>query len=353
MRLFKSDLVDRVMTALKIPDDVPIENKSVTNAIASAQSQVEAQNFDSRKNVLKYDDVMNRQREVIYGERRAVLEGADLREQVTEMFNEVVTSYVTEATQGFPEEWDLEGLWAALKQLYPISLDVNALEEEAGGREGIDRDELIEQIQQDVARAYEAREAETGSEIMRELERRDRALRARPQVARAPLRDGLPPRGHRPACVLSARPAGGVPARGLRDVQDHDGRDPGGVGRLPVQPRRHHREEEPEGPDEAALLFAGPQGGAEGGAEDGDRAAGPLLVAPGPGRPSPSAAADLLRSRARPARPRSPRASRRATPTTRTPPWAATSCAPVDRARSSSAATGRPGGPTGLIAERR
>ena len=82
MRLFKSDWVDWVLTTLKVPDDVPIENKRVTGAIASAQAQVEAQNFDSRKNVLKYDDVMNRQREVIYGERRAVLEGADLHEQI-------------------------------------------------------------------------------------------------------------------------------------------------------------------------------------------------------------------------------------------------------------------------------
>ena len=122
MRLFKSDWVDRVLTTLKVPDDVPIENKSVTNSIASAQSQVESQNFDSRKNVLKYDDVMNRQREVIYGERRAVLEGADLHEQVQDMIDDAVGGYVDAATQGFPEEWDLEQLWTALKQLYPVSM---------------------------------------------------------------------------------------------------------------------------------------------------------------------------------------------------------------------------------------
>ncbi len=78
MRLFKSDWVDRVLQVLKIPDDVPIENKRVTSAIANAQGQVESQNFESRKNVLKYDDVMDRQRKVIYAERREVLEGADL-----------------------------------------------------------------------------------------------------------------------------------------------------------------------------------------------------------------------------------------------------------------------------------
>ena len=78
MRLFKSDWVDWVLQTLKVPDDVPIENKRVTGAIASAQAQVESQNFESRKNILKYDDVMSRQREVVYGERRQVLEGEDL-----------------------------------------------------------------------------------------------------------------------------------------------------------------------------------------------------------------------------------------------------------------------------------
>ena len=102
MRLFKSDWVDWVLTTLKVPDDVPIENKRVTSSIASAQAQVESQNFESRKNVLKYDDVMSRQREVIYAERRAVLEGADLHEQVREMIDQVVGSYVVGATSGYP-----------------------------------------------------------------------------------------------------------------------------------------------------------------------------------------------------------------------------------------------------------
>ena len=132
MRLFKSDWVDWVLTTLKVPDDVPIENKRVTNSIASAQSQVEAQNFDSRKNVLKYDDVMSRQREVIYRERRAVLEGADLHVQVRQMIDQVVGSYIVGATAGFPEEWNLEALWTALKTLYPIRL--RARRPRGGGR---------------------------------------------------------------------------------------------------------------------------------------------------------------------------------------------------------------------------
>jgi preprotein translocase subunit SecA len=172
MRLFKSDWVDWVLTTLKVPDDVPIENKRVTGAIASAQAQVESQNFDSRKNVLKYDDVMNRQREVIYGERRAVLEGADLHDQVQTMIDDVVTGYVTAATEGFPEEWDLEALWSALKTLYPVSLRLDAVEAEAGGRNGLTREQLIEDIVADAKNAYAEREGKFGSEVMRELERR-------------------------------------------------------------------------------------------------------------------------------------------------------------------------------------
>ena len=129
MRLFKSDWVDRVLQVLKIPDDVPIENKRVTGAIANAQGQIESQNFESRKNVLKYDDVMDRQRHVIYDERRRVLEGADLKDQISTFVDDVVTGFVTGATQGFAEEWDLEGLWTELKQLWPVSIDLGVLRE--------------------------------------------------------------------------------------------------------------------------------------------------------------------------------------------------------------------------------
>ncbi len=241
MRLFKSDWVDRVLTTLKVPDDVPIENKSVTNSIASAQGQVESQNFDSRKNVLKYDDVMNRQREVIYGERRAVLEGADLHEQIRGMLDEVVDSYVVAATAGFPEEWDLDALWQALKQLYPISL---SLAEGGGRRRWPGRAHPREPARGHQGRRPGGVRPPRGG-VRRRGDARARAagaaLRARPQVARAPLRDGLPARGDRAARLLPARPAGRVPARGLRHVHRHDGRHQGGVRRLHVQPRRPAR----------------------------------------------------------------------------------------------------------------
>jgi preprotein translocase subunit SecA len=172
MRLFKSEWVDRVLQVLKIPDDVPIENKRVTNAIANAQGQVESQNFESRKNVLKYDDVMDRQRRVIYAERREVLEGADLEEQVRTFLDDVVTGFVTGSLLEFSEEWDLEQLWTDLRLIWPVSLSYEALEKEAGGRANLDRDDLIEVLKQDAHAAYDSREAEVGDEVLRELERR-------------------------------------------------------------------------------------------------------------------------------------------------------------------------------------
>ena len=171
MRLFKSDWVDWVLTTMKIPDDVPIENKRVTNAIASAQSQVEAQNFDMRKNILKYDDVMSRQREVVYTERRLVLQGQDLHAQVTSMVTDVTGDYVRGATEGFPEEWDLDQLWTALRTLYPVGLDREEIVAEVAA-DGLDRDDLAERVRTDALDAYSRREEELGSEVMRELERR-------------------------------------------------------------------------------------------------------------------------------------------------------------------------------------
>ncbi|MFJ7771331.1 preprotein translocase subunit SecA [Streptomyces sp. NPDC097107] len=173
MRLFKAQMVERVMSMANVPDDVPIENKMVTRAIASAQSQVETQNFETRKNVLKYDEVLNRQREVIYGERRRVLEGEDLQEQIQHFMNDTIDAYVqAETAEGFPEDWDLDRLWGAFKQLYPVKVTVEELEDAAGDRAGLTADYISESIKDDVQEQYEAREAQLGSEIMRELERR-------------------------------------------------------------------------------------------------------------------------------------------------------------------------------------
>ncbi len=173
MRRFNSALVERFLTAAGIPEDTPIESKMVSNAIKSAQTQVESQNFEVRKNVLKYDDVMNRQREVVYSERHEVLEGADLKEQVAGFIEDTIRGYVIAATsEGYPEEWDLEKLWTVLKAIYPISFTVSDLESEVGGRTGLDQEFLAHRIVTDILEAYEKREAELGSNVIRELERK-------------------------------------------------------------------------------------------------------------------------------------------------------------------------------------
>ena len=173
MRRFNSGMVERFLTAAGIPDDAPIESKMVSNAIRSAQTQVEAQNFEMRKNVLKYDDVMNRQRQVVYGERRMVLEGEDIKDQVAEFVRETLTAYVSIATStGYAEEWDLDTLWNALKTIYPISFSADELIAEVGSRSAIDVDFLSARIVEDCKLAYTMREEILGSEVMRELERK-------------------------------------------------------------------------------------------------------------------------------------------------------------------------------------
>ncbi|MFI5100837.1 MAG: preprotein translocase subunit SecA, partial [Actinomycetes bacterium] len=174
MRLFKGNVVDAFLTRFNIPDDVPIEAKMVTNAIRSAQTQVEAQNFEIRKDVLKYDEVLNRQRQVIYEERRRVLEGADLHEQVRHMVDDTVTAYITAATsEGYPEQWDLDQLWTALGTLYPVGVTVDELVEESGGeRDSLSSEFLVERLLEDAQAAYDRREEELGEEATRELERR-------------------------------------------------------------------------------------------------------------------------------------------------------------------------------------
>ncbi len=175
MRLFNSTAVEAIMDRLNIPEDVPIESKMVSRAIRSAQTQVEQQNFEIRKNVLKYDEVLNRQRTVIYEERRKVLEGADLHEQIRNMVDDAVEGYVVAATaEGYPEEWDLEQLWTALRTLYPVGIPLEDVEADRGT---LSTEYLVSELQADAQAAYDAREASLGTgpegePVMRELERR-------------------------------------------------------------------------------------------------------------------------------------------------------------------------------------
>ncbi|WP_341358769.1 preprotein translocase subunit SecA [Georgenia sp. M64] len=173
MRLFNSGLAMRVMDGASYPDDMPLEHKFVSKGIASAQAQIEARNFEIRKNVLKYDDVMSRQREVVYEERRRVLHGEDLEDQVVGFLDDVVTGLVEEHTAGGnPESWDLDALWTELKNVYPVSITPEDVVEEAGNATRVTPEMLVEELRSDIHLAYEAREAELGEEVMRQLERR-------------------------------------------------------------------------------------------------------------------------------------------------------------------------------------
>ncbi len=169
VRLFAGDRIKRIMERFKIPEDQPMEAKILSNQIEGAQKKVEEQNFVARKNVLKYDDVMNRQRQVIYKQRREVLEGEDMSDQVRRWIDEVVERTVDQFTQEeYAEEWDLEGLVKQMGALYETEITVEELREELGE---ITRDSLIEEFQLDARDEYKAKEEELTPELMRELER--------------------------------------------------------------------------------------------------------------------------------------------------------------------------------------
>ncbi|MGW6143536.1 preprotein translocase subunit SecA [Streptomyces sp. NPDC055140] len=172
MRLFRAQVVDRVMAMANLPASMPIENKMVTRAIASAQSQVEQQHFESRKDVLKFDEVLNRQRTLIYRERRRVLEGEDLRAQILLFMDDTIKAYIThETAEGYPEEWDLDALWAAFHELYACGITPGELDDEAGGRADLTAGLLVDAVTDDIHARYEERESEVGLEALRDLER--------------------------------------------------------------------------------------------------------------------------------------------------------------------------------------
>ena len=183
MRMFASGLAQRIMASGAYPDDVPLESKMVTRGIAGAQRQVESRNYEIRKNVLKYDDVMTEQREKVYSERRRVLDGEDLEPQVEAFRTHAVTSIVNAGTaEGRPDEWDLDGLWGELGRLYPVGLTQDEVVEALGGKDALTPESLIEELNEDIAVAYEDAEAridanalahaQLGEEPMRTLERR-------------------------------------------------------------------------------------------------------------------------------------------------------------------------------------
>jgi preprotein translocase subunit SecA len=173
MRLFNAGAVENLLGRSGIPDDVAIEHKFVSRAIRSAQSQVEGRNAEIRKNVLKYDDVLNRQRDAIYTDRRHILEGDDLHERVQQFLQRVLTEVIEEHTaEGSSDDWDLEALWTELKTLYPVGLTIDEVLSEVGSKGRLSPKRLTEEILSDAALAYRKREEQLGAPAMRELERR-------------------------------------------------------------------------------------------------------------------------------------------------------------------------------------
>ncbi len=169
MRLFGSEKIMKVVDAMGMPEDEPIENNMLTKAIENAQKKVEGNNFAVRKQLLDYDQVMNEQRELIYSERTKVLFGADLSESIEKMREEIVDRTVDMYTgeSNYPEEWDIKGLNDHLLPIIPIE----PIELSDEDKEKLTKDELKDRILDKADELYAAKEAENGSEVMREIER--------------------------------------------------------------------------------------------------------------------------------------------------------------------------------------
>jgi preprotein translocase subunit SecA len=167
VRLFAGDRIYNIIERFKLPDDQPMEASILSRQIENAQKKVEEQNFVSRKNVLKYDDVMNVQRMVIYEQRGAVLEGADLSEEIAIWMDELVARIVDEHTEAeYQEEWDADALFKEMETLYETEISPSELDLSSMARE-----ELVEEFQEDARDAYDAKVEEYGPELMREVER--------------------------------------------------------------------------------------------------------------------------------------------------------------------------------------
>jgi len=168
MRLFASDRIAGLMSRMKIPDDIPIEAKLVSKAIERAQTQVESMNFEIRKNVLKYDEVMDKQRQIIYGERHQILEGQDFRDQAIEIVTDVLASAVgqTVDAEAFPEEWDWDQLFVHMREFYPTTLKPDDFD-----KSSVAYEEVVDAFVKDGLDVYEAREQTLGVEQARAIER--------------------------------------------------------------------------------------------------------------------------------------------------------------------------------------
>ncbi len=230
MRLFQSGAAEAILARTNFPDDVAIESSMVSRAIKSAQSQVEARNAEIRKNVLKYDDVLNRQREAIYSDRRHILQGDDIADRVQHFIEDAIKAVIEDHTGSRAHrELGLRRPLDRAEDALPRGRDDRrgrrrrrhqGTHHDGGSsaRDPVGRDDRVRQARGDARHRGHARaRAPRG------------AAGPRPPLARPPVRDGLPQGRHRPAGDGPARPADRVPARGLPDVPGDDGADQGGV----------------------------------------------------------------------------------------------------------------------------
>ena len=170
MRLFGGDRVTSMMDTLKVDEDMPIQSKMLTGIIESSQKKIEGRNFNIRKNVLNYDDVMNTQREIIYSQRQQVLNGEDIHESIVNMITQFVTDCVNMylLDDEIHDDWNLEGLKEHLMNLITVESDFNYTPTEL---ENITKKDIIEQLQERAAKIYAKREEDLGTELIREIER--------------------------------------------------------------------------------------------------------------------------------------------------------------------------------------
>ncbi len=172
MRAFNSGAAAAMMNRSDVPDEMAIESKLVSRAIASAQSQLEGRNAEIRKNVLKYDDVLSRQREAIYGDRRQILEGDDITPRIEAFLADVVETIVNQHAGDSSSDWNLEALWRDLQAVYPVGLEISEVLAEAGTRARLTKKFLVAELLSDARFAYAKRAESLGVDNMRELERR-------------------------------------------------------------------------------------------------------------------------------------------------------------------------------------
>jgi preprotein translocase subunit SecA len=168
IRIFSGDRMYKVLDRLGPGDDLPLDSKMLTKTVEGAQKKVEEYNFNIRKRVLEYDDVLNKQREVVYAERRQVLEGADLSDRARDWIAEVLVETVDryEDEDASVADWDLEGMFAEVAQLYPMSFGVDDMRHDS-----LTREELLDRLEDDAMEAYDRRESELGADMVRDLER--------------------------------------------------------------------------------------------------------------------------------------------------------------------------------------